>query len=24
MKHVLFVCSENQLRSPTAEQVFSD
>src|SRR4051812_43846096 len=24
MKHVLFVCSQNQLRSPTAEQVFSD
>lgn len=23
MKHVLFVCSRNQLRSPTAEQVFS-
>jgi predicted protein tyrosine phosphatase len=24
MKHVLFVCSQNKLRSPTAEQVFSD
>ena len=24
MKHVLFVCSQNQLRSPTAEQVFSE
>lgn len=23
MKDVLFVCSQNQLRSPTAEQVFS-
>lgn len=23
MKHVLFVCSRNRLRSPTAEQVFS-
>ena len=23
MKNVLFVCSENRLRSPTAEQVFS-
>jgi predicted protein tyrosine phosphatase len=23
MKHVLFVCSQNRLRSPTAEQVFS-
>jgi predicted protein tyrosine phosphatase len=23
MRHVLFVCSRNQLRSPTAEQVFS-
>ena len=23
MKRVLFVCSQNQLRSPTAEQVFS-
>ncbi len=22
MKHVLFICSQNQLRSPTAEQVF--
>ena len=22
MRHVLFVCSRNQLRSPTAEQVF--
>jgi predicted protein tyrosine phosphatase len=24
VKHVLFVCSRNQLRSPTAEQVFSN
>jgi predicted protein tyrosine phosphatase len=24
MKHVLFVCSQNRLRSPTAEQVFSN
>ena len=24
VKHVLFVCSQNRLRSPTAEQVFSD
>ncbi len=24
MKNVLFVCSQNKLRSPTAEQVFSD
>ncbi len=24
MKHVLFICSQNRLRSPTAEQVFSD
>lgn len=23
MKHVLFICSQNLLRSPTAEQVFS-
>ena len=23
MKHVLFICSQNRLRSPTAEQVFS-
>ena len=23
MKHVLFVCSQNRLRSPTAEQVFA-
>ena len=23
MKHVLFICSQNELRSPTAEQVFS-
>lgn len=23
MKHVLFICSANKLRSPTAEQVFS-
>ena len=24
MKHILFVCSRNKLRSPTAEQVFAD
>jgi predicted protein tyrosine phosphatase len=24
MKRVLFVCSQNRLRSPTAEQVFAD
>ncbi|MEB2845577.1 low molecular weight protein tyrosine phosphatase family protein [Endobacterium cereale] len=24
MKNVLFVCSQNKLRSPTAEQAFSD
>lgn len=24
MTHVLFICSQNRLRSPTAEQVFSD
>lgn len=24
MKHVLFVCGKNRLRSPTAEQVFAD
>lgn len=24
MKHVLFICSQNRLRSPTAEQVFAD
>jgi predicted protein tyrosine phosphatase len=24
MKHVLFLCSQNRLRSPTAEQVFSN
>jgi len=24
MRHVLFICSQNRLRSPTAEQVFSD
>jgi predicted protein tyrosine phosphatase len=24
MKNILFVCSQNKLRSPTAEQVFSD
>jgi predicted protein tyrosine phosphatase len=24
MKHVLFICSQNRLRSPTAEQLFSD
>ena len=23
MKHVLFICSQNRLRSPTAEQVFA-
>ncbi|TIX38294.1 MAG: protein tyrosine phosphatase, partial [Mesorhizobium sp.] len=23
MKNILFVCSQNRLRSPTAEQVFS-
>ena len=23
LKHVLFICSQNRLRSPTAEQVFS-
>jgi predicted protein tyrosine phosphatase len=23
MRHVLFLCSQNRLRSPTAEQVFS-
>jgi predicted protein tyrosine phosphatase len=23
MKHILFLCSQNRLRSPTAEQVFS-
>ena len=23
MKHVLFICSQNRFRSPTAEQVFS-
>lgn len=23
MKHVLFVCTQNRLRSPTAEQIFS-
>ena len=23
MKHILFVCSQNRLRSPTAEQIFS-
>jgi predicted protein tyrosine phosphatase len=23
MKHVLFICSQNRLRSPTAEQIFS-
>ena len=23
MKHILFICSQNRLRSPTAEQVFS-
>jgi predicted protein tyrosine phosphatase len=24
LRHVLFICSQNRLRSPTAEQVFSD
>ncbi|WLS04559.1 low molecular weight protein tyrosine phosphatase family protein [Shinella oryzae] len=24
MKNILFVCSQNRLRSPTAEQVFAD
>lgn len=24
MKHVLFICSQNRLRSPTAEQIFAD
>lgn len=24
MKHILFICSRNKLRSPTAEAVFSD
>lgn len=24
MKHLLFICSQNKLRSPTAEAVFSD
>ena len=24
MRNVLFVCSQNRLRSPTAEQIFSD
>lgn len=24
MKHVLFICSQNRLRSPTAEQVFAE
>ena len=24
MKHVLFICSRNRLRSPTAEQVFAE
>ncbi len=24
MKHVLFICSQNRLRSPTAEKVFFD
>lgn len=24
MKHVLFICSQNKLRSPTAERIFSD
>jgi len=24
MKHVLFICSQNKLRSPTAEQIFKN
>ncbi|MDO8330936.1 MAG: low molecular weight protein tyrosine phosphatase family protein [Fluviicoccus sp.] len=24
MKHILFICSQNRLRSPTAEKVFAD
>lgn len=24
MKHILFICSRNRLRSPTAEQIFAD
>ena len=24
MKHVLFICSQNRLRSPTAEEVFAE
>jgi predicted protein tyrosine phosphatase len=24
MKHVLFICSQNKLRSPTAENIFAD
>jgi predicted protein tyrosine phosphatase len=24
MKHILFLCSQNKLRSPTAEAIFSD
>ncbi|MBB3228857.1 putative protein tyrosine phosphatase [Luteibacter sp. Sphag1AF] len=24
MRHVLFICTQNRLRSPTAEQVFAD
>jgi predicted protein tyrosine phosphatase len=24
LRHVLFICSQNKLRSPTAEQVFAD
>jgi predicted protein tyrosine phosphatase len=24
MQHLLFICSQNRLRSPTAEQVFAD
>ena len=24
MKHILFVCSQNKLRSPTAETIFSE
>lgn len=23
-RHILFICSQNRLRSPTAEQVFAD
>lgn len=24
MKHILFICSQNKLRSPTAEQLYAD